>query len=417
MARTPATVNFSRFVRPLPRLPRCLAAAGLLAFGAALLPAPVAAASASAQQGGSQTTKTAEAAKTAKSAKTPSSKPTAKKHKTSRAVAAAPGPAYATRPEAMQAADEIAQRRGLDAQWVRSAIAQARLMPGIVKASTPPAVGVPKNWTVYRSRFIDPIRIAAGVRFWLANREPLERAEKQFGVPPEIVVGIVGVETIFGQQTGNYRVLDALCTLAFDFPAAHPRAATRAAFFRSELEEYLALTARTRTDPLALRGSYAGAMGLPQFMPSSWVKYAIDFDGDDRIDLFHSSADVIGSVANYFQAFQWKPGMPTHYPVQFDLQRLDKPTLLAPDILPTFSVAEFQARGALLPETAQQHPGPLALVELQNGDDAPQYLAGTQNFYAITRYNWSSYYALAVIELGQAIREAMPRDATGSVPK
>ena len=321
----------------------------------------------------------------------------------------AQGTPYATRPEVMKTAAEIAARRNLDPEWVARAIGSARLLPVITKAILPPAVGVPKNWTLYRSRFIDPIRIKAGVKFWSANRETLQRAERETGVPASIVVGIIGVETIYGQQTGNFRVMDALSTLAFDFPAAHPRAAARSAYFLSELEEYLALTARTNTDPMALRGSYAGAMGLPQFMPSSWVKYAVDFDGDGHVDLFHSQADVIGSVANYFKAFGWKPGVPTHYPVSFDLQKLDKAALLEPDILPSFTPADFAAKGAIVDASGLQHPGLLALIELQNGSNAPQYVAGTENFYAITRYNWSSYYAMAVIELGREVAAAMPK--------
>ncbi len=338
-----------------------------------------------------------------------------------KAPALAPGPLYATRPEVMRLADEIAARRNLDPQWVRQTIGQARYLPAVARAITPPAVGTPKNWTVYRSRFIDPVRIKAGVAFWQANRETLARAQQDSGVPAQIIVGIVGVETIYGQQIGTYRVMDALSTLAFDFPHAHPKAASRAAFFLSELEAFLSLTQRTQTNPLALHGSYAGAMGMPQFMPSSWDKYAVDFDGDARVDLFHSPADVIGSVANYFKAFQWKPGMPTHYPVQFDRQKLDLPTLKAPDILPTFTPAAFAAKGAVLDGAALQHPGPLALIELQNGAEAPLYLAGTENFYAITRYNWSSYYALAVIELGDAVAQAVAAQdastAPGSMPK
>ena len=324
-----------------------------------------------------------------------------------KAVAPAPGPLYSTRPEVMQLANDLAQRRNLDPEWARNAIGQARLVPAIQRAITPPAVGTPKNWVVYRSRFIDPIRIKAGVQFWQDNRETLARAERETGVPAQIIVGIIGVETIYGQQTGNYRVIDALTTLAFDFPRAHPRAADRAKFFLSELEAFLSLTARTSTDPLALKGSYAGAMGLPQFMPSSWTKYAVDFDGDSRVDLFHSAADVIGSVANYFVAFKWQPGLATHYPVQFDVARLDRATLLAPDIVPTFTAQSMQDKGVLLDPPAANHAGKLALVELQNGAQAPLYIAGTDNFYVITRYNWSSYYALAVIELGQEVAAAL----------
>ena len=349
----------------------------------------------------------------ARTAATPQATAATKPAKTAKparnAKAEESGITYAARPEVMQIASEIAARRNLDPQWVSQAIGAARYMPGIAKAILPPAVGVPKNWALYRSRFIDPVRIKAGVKFWGANRETLERAEAQTGVPAAIVVGIIGVETIYGQQTGTFRVMDALSTLAFDFPAAHPRAATRAAYFLSELEEYLALTARTNTDPMALRGSYAGAMGWPQFMPSSWVKYAVDFDGDGRVDLFHSQADVIGSVANYFKAFNWKPGVATHYPVSFDLQKLDKAALLAPDIVPTFTPADFAAKGAVVDAAGMQHPGLLALIELQNGSNAPQYVAGTENFYAITRYNWSSYYAMAVIELGREVAAAMPK--------
>ena len=160
-----------------------------------------------------------------------------------------------------------------------------------------------------------------------------------------------------------------------------------------------------------MRGSYAGAMGLPQFMPSSWNKYAVDFDGDGRIDLFQSPADVIGSVANYFKTFRWRPGLPTHYAVQVDGTSTDMAALLAPDILPTFTPEGFAGKGAVLPTEALAHPGLLALVELKNGEAAPTFLAGTENFYVITRYNWSSYYALAVIELGQEVAKAWTAQA------
>jgi membrane-bound lytic murein transglycosylase B len=300
-------------------------------------------------------------------------------------------------------AQDTARRLQLDADWVQKTIAQAQRLPLVEKLVLPPASPVAKDWGAYRARFIEPVRIQAGLRFWTKHQATLARAEREYGVPASIIVGIIGVETLYGQNTGNFRVLDALGTLAFHFPPAHPRAAERQAFFRGELEQFLLLTFRSGADPLAVRGSYAGALGLPQFMPSSWAKFAVDFDGDGRIDLFGSPADAIGSVANYFKAFQWRPGMPTHYPVTLTPGQTDMDSLMAPDILPTFSVASFVAKGAALEGTALSHTGPLALIELRNGPDAPSYVAGTENFYAITRYNWSSYYAMAVIELGQTV--------------
>ena len=317
--------------------------------------------------------------------------------------------AYSTSDVAMDWSNAFAQRHQIDREWVRSTVGQARKIPAITQYVMPPATPSAKNWRAYRNRFVEPIRIQAGMRFWQANEAILARAEQAYGVPAEIIVGIIGVETMYGQNTGHFRVVDALATLAFDFPAQHPRAAERQPYFAGELEQFLLLAQRNRWDPLAIKGSYAGAMGWPQFMPGSWAKFAVDFDGDGRIDLYNSQADVIGSVANYFKAFNWQTGMPTHYPVQFDATRLNIDALMAPDILPTFSVSSFAAKGAMLEGAALQHLGPLALIELQNGGEPPSYVAGTENFYAITRYNWSSYYAMAVIELGQEIKAARQR--------
>lgn len=333
----------------------------------------------------------------------------AKASRLPRTTATAAGIAYREREDALRFADEIAQRQGLDPAWTRGAIAQARLLPVVQRLMQPPPAGTRKNWAVYRSRFIDPVRIAAGVRFWQQHRAALERAEKEYGVPAQTIVGIIGVETLYGQQMGTFRVIDALATLSFDYPASHPRAAERSAYFRGELEQLLTLAHRAGSDPSVPRGSYAGAMGLPQFMPTSWVRWAVDFDGDGRIDLRRSAVDAIGSVASYFKGHGWQSGMPTHYPVRVEAGRTDLDALLAPDILPTFSVTTFTARGADLEGQALQHAGPLALVELQNGDAANSYVAGTENFYVITRYNQSSYYAMAVIELGREVKQALGR--------
>ncbi|AEG93623.1 candidate peptidoglycan lytic transglycosylase (MltB), Glycoside Hydrolase Family 23 [Ramlibacter tataouinensis TTB310] len=309
----------------------------------------------------------------------------------------------------MRFADEVAERRGLDVEWTRRAIGQAQQLGVVQRLMQPSPPGTRRNWAAYRGRFIDPVRIAAGVRFWQEHGEALTRAEQEYGVPAEIIVGIIGVETIYGQQMGDFRVIDALATLAFNHPPEHPRAADRIAYFRGELEQFLSMQNRREQDPLQPLGSYAGAMGMPQFMPSSQVRWAVDFDADGKVDIVGSAADAIGSVASYFKGHGWHTGMPTHYPVQLDAAPEDLAALLAPDILPTFSVFDFTGRGALLDGEALEHAGPLALVELQNGDAPSSYVAGTENFYVITRYNQSSNYAMAVIELGREVKQARQR--------
>ena len=310
---------------------------------------------------------------------------------------------FGPRAEMAQLATDISQDHQLPVAWVRHQLSLARRVQGLEKMVMPPPSSSPKNWAAYQARFIEPRRIEAGVKFWQTYKDALERAQNTYGVPAELVVGVMGVETFYGQHMGNYKVLDVLTTLALHFPPEHPRVQERQAFFKSELGYFLKMVHAQPKGQAAITGSYAGAMGWPQFMPSSWSRFAVDFDGDGRIDLLKSPIDAIGSVANYFKAFGWQTGMPTHYPAQFDEAKLDKPTLLAPDILPSFSAASMRDKGVLLEGDAQQHKGNLALVELFNGADAPSYVVGTENFYVVTRYNWSSYYALAVIELGQAV--------------
>jgi membrane-bound lytic murein transglycosylase B len=329
-------------------------------------------------------------------------------HGANRKRAASPPPAtesphYGPDPRIEAFAREVASRRGLDAGWVTTHLARARRQGAVERAIMPPPAGTAKNWFAYRDRFVEPRRIGAGATFWQEHAATLARAEERWGVPPEIVVGIIGVETLYGRHMGNFRVIDALATLSFDFPAGRR---DRSPFFRSELEEFFVLCEREGTDPLLPRGSFAGAMGLPQFMPGSINRYAVDFDGDGHVDLVGNAVDAIGSVAHYLAAFGWERGVPTHFDVAVPVDVSDRAVLLGPDILPSFTAAQFAERGAELPSAARAHDGLLALVLLENGDAAPTYVAGTRNFYAITRYNWSSYYALAVITLGAAVRRA-----------
>jgi membrane-bound lytic murein transglycosylase B len=307
---------------------------------------------------------------------------------------------YGRRDDVMRFAAEAAEHQGLPRDWVEAQLEKARYIPVVAKLIMPPPAGTAKSWMAYRARFIEPQRVQAGLAFWQANADTLAGAEAQYGVPASVIVGIVGIETFYGRMTGNFRVLDALATLSFDFP---PGRKDRSAFFRGELEQFLLMCRRQALDCASIKGSYAGAMGLPQFMPSSINAKAVDFDGDGRIDLLNSPADVIGSVAHFLADAGWQRGMPTHYEVAPPTDQAERAKLLEPDILPSFTAQQFAEHGAVLSEAGRRHEGPLALVELQNGEAAPDYIAGTQNFYAVTRYNWSAYYALAVIELGTTI--------------
>ena len=311
---------------------------------------------------------------------------------------------YGRRDDVLAFAAQVADDRGLDRAWVEDQLAKARYLPSVAKAIMPGPPGTAKNWAAYRARFIEPRRLAAGVQWWQAHAAALADAQERYGVPAELVAGIIGVETFYGRMTGHYRVLDSLATLAFDFPTGR---SDRSAFYRSELRAYLVWCALEGRDADTARGSFAGAIGWPQFMPSSLLKYAVDFDRDGHVDLSAGGDDVVGSVASYLATFGWQRDVPPYFPVLPPLDIEARARLVAADIKPSFTAAQLTAAGAQLPDAARDYPGPLAFVELQNGDDPPSYVAGTQNFYVVTRYNWSSYYAMAVIDLGTALKREM----------
>ena len=287
---------------------------------------------------------------------------------------------------------EMAAKHNLDAAELTRLLKHARAQPKIIEAMRRPAEGKP--WHQYRELFLTSTRIEKGAAFWADAKPWLAKAEEHYGVPAEIIVAILGVETQYGQHQGKFKVLDALTTLAFNYPE-------RAPFFRSELENFILLVREQRLNARTLTGSYAGAMGTPQFMPSSYRNYAVDFDGDGKKDLIGNTADVIGSVANYFKGHQWRPGQAVVAPatIQGDAYR----SLLEQGLKPQTSLAKFAGYGVTL--TEPQPPGMElgALIELQTAQ-GPEYWVGLQNFYVITRYNRSPLYAMAVYQLAQQIR-------------
>ncbi len=303
---------------------------------------------------------------------------------------------YAGRLEAEMFASDMANR-GVDATWVQQSLSQAQKLESVINAVKPGPGGQRKNWEAYRDRFVEPVRTEAGRQFMQEYAEPLNRASSWFGIPPEVIVGILGVETIYGRNTGSYRVVDSLATLAFDYPKEGGR--DRSTYFREQLAQFFEWCAKERCQPLSVTGSYAGAMGMPQFMPGNIHRYGMDFDGDGHIDLFNP-VDAIGSVARFLALHGWvRQLVPT---VGVDVEGADLDPLLEPDILPTFTSVQLVVHGAK-PHATLLPWEKYALVELQNGDDVSDYVLGTRNFYVLTRYNRSSYYAMAVLELGRQV--------------
>jgi len=299
---------------------------------------------------------------------------------------------YAERPDVQVFIAEMVERHAFPPRTLERLFANARYQDSIVTAITPLPRGT-RSWQSYRANFVNPRRVEAGALFWRENAATLERAARTFGVPPEIVVAIIGVETEYGRNTGSFRVLDALSTLAFDYPR-------RAEYFRSELEQYLLYTRESRLDATALKGSYAGAIGIPQFMPGSIRRFGVDFDSDGRRDLRASRADAIGSVANFLASHGWVADAPIARPARVEGEAYR--ALVDGEVVPihradVLRAAGVEFAGAVEPET------PCVLIELESPNAAPVFLVGLQNFYALTRYNRSSFYAAAVNDLAEEI--------------
>nr|WP_229381869.1 lytic murein transglycosylase B [Spiribacter sp. 2438] len=292
--------------------------------------------------------------------------------------------------------ESMAERHGMDAeQLTRLLVDDARHQSDIIDAITRPAEALP--WYRYRAIFLTEARVNEGVAFMNTHAEILEAVQQEYGVPPAIVTAIIGVETFYGRYRGQHRVIDALRTLGFGYPP-------REAFFRRELEAFLLLAQEEGFDPREPRGSYAGAMGVPQFISSSYRAYAVDFDGDGRRDLFNSMADAIGSVGHYFAQHRWRAGEPVAIPA-----RPDRPVdeaLLSADLRPRHTVAELQAAGVNFDQPLD--PGAGARLLVLDADGGDEHWVTLHNFYVITRYNHSPLYAMAVYQLAQALEASDP---------
>jgi membrane-bound lytic murein transglycosylase B len=301
---------------------------------------------------------------------------------------------YAKRDDVQAFIRQMAEQHAFVESELAFLFSRARREPAILAAIAPPKTAPMRSWQTYRSRFVTESRIAEGAEFWRRNAQALERASQEHGVPAEIIVAIIGVETVYGRQTGGWRVIDALSTLAFDFPP-------RAEFFRGELEQYLLLARERGVDVFSVKGSYAGAIGIPQFMPGSYRRYAVDFDGNGDADLRASESDSVGSVANFLAKHGWRRGERISLPARVSGEGW-RP-LVAAGIEPVTPLSELkrygvEARTDLALET------PVTLVELESPGAATEFRLGLRNFYVLTRYNRSALYASAVYDLAQEIR-------------
>ena len=308
---------------------------------------------------------------------------------------------YAARSEVKAFVKMMNEKYGYSQDELLKSFANAEKMDTVLNQleRDKPNPNFKKNWEAYRKRYIEPVRIKAGVNFWNKNASILARAAQQYGVPEHILVGIIGVETIYGQYMGDTNVFDVLTTVAFDYPR-------RSDEYKEFLEEYIVLTKTNKMPLRSVAGSYAGAIGIPQFMPDSWRDYGVDFDGDGKVDLRNSTADAIGSVANFLkQKGGWAPNQDVVYAVKFDSDEPKIKELLAKPIEPSLTYRQIKDFGVSSPENIRSDIK-LSLIDLPNGDKATSYVLGSRNFYAITRYNKSYMYAMSVYDLGSAVAKA-----------
>ena len=314
------------------------------------------------------------------------------------AAKTAKAPAFSDSQEVREFIQDMHVRHGFDVAHLTRQFTAIRTNSVILGAIRPAAVPeLQRSWHRYRERFLNERRLTQGLRFWQENHAELRRAETIYGVPQEIIVAIIGVETEYGRNMGKFGVLEALSTLAFDYPP-------RAPFFRSELEQFLLMARENGISPLEYKGSYAGAIGIPQFMPSSQRNYAVDFDGDDRIDLRRSTTDAIGSVARFLHLHGWQPKAPIAVPASAEG---DPAALVAAGLKPSQPLQEFRKQGITpLQDVETLAERPAALIDLVSPDQPTEYWIGFDNFYVITRYNRSSFYAMSVFMLAESLREA-----------
>jgi len=296
------------------------------------------------------------------------------------------------RPEIKTFISKMVKTHGFKEHNLKKIFNRIKIKPSIIKTISRPSTSKP--WHEYYPVFINQKRISKGVSFWKKNARTLKRASKEFGIPSEIITALIGVETYYGKQTGGHRVLNALTTLAFNY-------SRRADFFRDELEQYLLLTREQGTDIFSIKGSYAGAIGIPQFMPSSYRKYAVDFDNDGKIDLSGSTADAIGSVANYLKSHGWEIDGPTITRAEIS-DGSNRYETLKMKRKPLYTIKKLKKFG-ITPSINIHNDRKSTLIKLNNKKDT-EYWLGFNNFYVITRYNHSTYYAMSVLLLSERIR-------------
>ncbi len=305
------------------------------------------------------------------------------------------GGTYGAHPQVLRLIEEMVVKHQFDRGELKRLFKQAEQKQSILDAISRPAEKT-KSWREYQPIFVNVARTSKGVAFWRRHREALRRAEVAYGVPQEIIVAIIGVETRYGKNTGGYRVIDALSTLAFDFPE-------RAEFFRGELKQFLLLTREQQQNPLDLTGSYAGAMGYGQFIPSSYRRYAVDFDGDKFADIWGNPVDAIGSIGNYFQQHGWVRDQAVV--VRARVKEGYNREIINLSLQPQHTLAQLRQAGFV---PLYDYPTDWEATAMQlEGRDEIEFWLGLKNFYVITRYNHSRLYAMAVFQLSQAIKTEM----------